>query len=175
MEIANETSSIVYILLNSQGELWFIAMKALFIAAFFAFIAMIIYCLFNTSWLKFVFFEDVSEFITYRPYGVRRIVKRWNKVKMRLDSGLESECKLAILEADNLLDEVLKKMGYAGETLLEKMKNITAATLSNIEDVKTAHKARNSIVHDPDYRLSLDEAKRIMEIYENALKNLEVF
>lgn len=101
------------------------------------------------------------------------MAKQWFKIKARLDTGQESEFKLALIEADDLLSEVLKRLGYAGETLGERIEKITKASLSNIEDIKEAHKTRNNIVHDPDYRLTLEEAKKNTEIYENALSGLQ--
>jgi hypothetical protein len=55
------------------------------------------------------------------------------------------------------------------------LQKVTAGTLPNVEEVWEAHKIRNNIVHDPDYRLSLDEAKRALEIYEKALTDLQAF
>jgi hypothetical protein len=63
-------------------------------------------------------------------------------------------------------------MGYVGETMGERMEKINVAVLPNIEDVWAAHKIRNNIVHDPDFRLSLDETKRAISIYEKALTDL---
>ena len=85
----------------------------------------------------------------------------------------ESEHKLAIIEAEGLLDDIFKKMGFLGEAIGDRLKQITPSQLENIEEIREAHKIRNNIVHDPDYRLSLEEAKKAFEIYEKALINLE--
>jgi ribosome assembly protein YihI (activator of Der GTPase) len=113
------------------------------------------------------------EFFTYKPYGVKRLVKVWSKIEKKMEGASESEYKLAVIEADNILNDLLKKIGYAGQTLGEKLEKITSATISNIDELLEAHKTRNNIVHDPDYKLSLDEAKKILEIYKVALKSLE--
>jgi len=136
-------------------------------------LAGIIYFVAKSSWLKYRLVQDLVEFFTYRAYGVRKIVKQWVKIKGRLETGLESEYKLAVIEADSLLDEILKRMGYGGETLGEKLKNITSVILPNLEQIWQAHKIRNNIIHDPDYRLNLDEAKRSIAIYEKALTDLD--
>jgi len=72
-----------------------------------------------------------------------------------------------------MLDDILKRMGYSGETLGERLNKLTIASLPNLEEAKEAHKIRNNIVHDPDYRLSLDEAKKTIETYERALTDLQ--
>ena len=86
---------------------------------------------------------------------------------------MESEHKLAVIEADSMLDNILKRMGFGGESLGERLEKLTVASLPNIEDAKEAHKIRSNIIHDPAYKLSLDEAKRIIEIYEKALTDLQ--
>ena len=40
------------------------------------------------------------------------------------------------------------------------------------EDVLNAHKIRNSIVYNPDHKLSVTEAKKILETYESAAKSI---
>lgn len=66
-------------------------------------------------------------------------------------------------------------MGYSGEAIGEKLKQLDSATLPNIEQVWKAHKIRNNIVHDPDYQLTLAEARKAIEVYEKVLRDLEVF
>jgi len=152
---------------------WLVIARIIFIAVFLFFLFWIIYFISKTSWLRFYFLEDAVEFFTYQPFGARKIVKQWNKIKRRLETGSEPESKLVILEADSMLNDILEKMGFAGGTLGERLKHLTPASLPNIEEVLEAHKIRNNIVYDPDYRLTIDEARRIVLIYEKALINLQ--
>lgn len=101
--------------------------------------------------------------------------KNWAKITARLKAELESEWKIAIIEADSILNDILMRMGFGGETLGERLDKLTAAFLSNLQQVREAHKVCNNIVHDPDYRVSLDEAKRVVGIYEQALRDLQAF
>ena len=133
----------------------------------------IIFALIKTTWLRRMYIWDLKEFLTYRPYGVRKLYRQWQKIKTRLDTGLESEYKLAVIEADSITNDILKGMGFGGETLSERLEKITEATIPNLTDVLEAHKIRNNIVHDPDYRLALSEAKTVMDIYEKALTDLQ--
>jgi len=143
----------------------------------FALILFISICFFlkRSSWVKFRFLMDFTEFFTYRPYGVKRLDKIWAKIAKRLEMGSESEHKLAVIEADSLLNEILERTGVKGEALGERLKQLTVKLLPNIEDVWEAHKIRNNIVHDPDYRLTLDQAKKALAIYEQALQDLQAF
>lgn len=144
---------------------------SIFLCVFFFF--MTIYSLLRTTWLKRMILWDAQEFLTYHPHGVKALTKQWVKIKSRLDTGVESEFKLSLIEADSLLNEILKRMGYSGDTLGEKLEKLTVASLPNIDDVKEAHQSRNNIVHDPDYRLTLDEAKSVIASFEKALVDLQ--
>lgn len=152
---------------------WLIIVRTIFIALSLLFLFLIIYFIFKTSWLRLRFLEDTAELLTYQPFGARKIIKEWNKIEHRLEAGLETESKLAVIEADSMLNDVLEKMGFAGETLEERLKNLTSNSLSNIEQVWEAHKIRNNIVHDPNYQLSLDESRRVISIYKQTLISLQ--
>lgn len=154
---------------------WILILKTILIVFSLLFLTGIVLFLSRSSWLKIIFLFDIFEFFTYRPFGVKKIIKAWNKIMARLETGLESEYKLAVIEADSMLDDTLKRMGYGGETLGERLGKLTSATLPNIEEVKKAHQTRNNIIHDPDYRLSLDEAKKVLTIYEQAFRDLQAF
>lgn len=134
---------------------------------------LIIYFLLITKYLKLLFFQDFFEFLTYRPYGLRKIEKEWIKIMERLETGTEAEYKLAVIEVDSMLDNILKKMGYGGEKLRDRLKHLTQATIPNLETLLEAHEIRNNIVHDPDYRLSLEETKRVLAIYEKTFQDIQ--
>ena len=128
----------------------------------------------RTHYLQWLFVQDFWEFLTFRPFGAKRITKIWNRITNRLSAGTESESKMAIIEADDLLDASLKRMGFAGQTLEEKLGKLTSATVGNLNDVYAAHKVRNNIVHNPDYRLNQDEARTVLEAYQRAFNSLQI-
>lgn len=143
-----------------------------FLAAFF--IIGIVYFLLKTDWLKRFFLKDLIEFLTSKPFEMRGVSREWQKIVDRLRKGLESEAKLAVIEADDLLKKILGKIGYEGETLGEKLKKVNKATLPNLDEVLEAHRIRSNITHDPSYRLTLDKAGEVLAAYKRALLELEV-
>ena len=148
--------------------------RIVFIAISVFLFGFIIFGLVHASWLRRLILTDFQEFLTYRPYGVKKFYRQWQKIKQRIDAGLESEYKLAITEADSTLDDVLKRLGFAGETLGERLTKLTEATITNLPEVLEVHKIRNNVVHDPDFKLTSGETKRILEVYEKALTDLQV-
>ena len=154
---------------------WFIITRNVFLIASLFFLISIIYLLFKTSWLNFRYLESAVEFFTYHPLIARKFAKKWKKIHARLKSGQEAERKLAVIEADSMFNDILKKMGFNEPTFEARIKNLISNLMPNIENVLEAHKVRNDIIYDPNYQLSLEEAKKILLIYEKALTDLQIF
>ena len=149
--------------------------KIIFILLALILLISILVLILKSSWLRRRFLEDLTEFLIYRPFGVNKTFKEWAKINKRLEAGQEADYKLAVIEADSLLNDVLAKIGYGGETIVDKLKQIDSAILPNIDKALEAHKIRNNIVHDPDYQLSLSQATEVISIYEESLRHLEMF
>ena len=134
----------------------------------------IVILILKTHYYQWLFVQDFWEFFTFRPFGAKRITKIWNKIAHRLSTGAESELKMAIIEADDLLDASLKRMGFLGLTLEEKLGKLTSATVDNLDQIYEAHKVRNNIVHNPDYRLNQEEARAALDAYQKAFGSLQI-
>jgi hypothetical protein len=160
-------------LLSPELQFWLFVFKIIFLVFGFFFLGFTIWALIFTSWLKRAILQDLKEFLTFKPFEAQIFLPKWKKIKERIASGIEAELKLAILEADSLLDQFLKRQGYKGETLEEKLELLTEDILSNINEVKEAIKVKRAIIEDPSYRLSFQEAKKTLSIYERALKDLQ--
>ncbi|MBZ9578381.1 hypothetical protein KJA14_00870 [Patescibacteria group bacterium] len=158
--------------LNNLTSIFFF-LKILSLIISLSFLFGILYLLLKTDWLKRRLLKDLVEFFSFKPYEMRKVSQTWEKIIKRLEKVSESESKLAIIEADDLLNKILKRMGYSGETLGEKLKQLSEVILPNLDEIWEAHKIRSNIVHDPTYRLSLGEARTVLKIYEKTLLNLE--
>ncbi len=77
---------------------------------------------------------------------------------------------LRVVEADKVLDEALRLLGYTG-SLGDKLK-AAGARFSNINDLWSAHKLRNTLVHELNSKPNAEEVARAIRIYERALKEL---
>lgn len=159
-------------ILNPDFTGWLLAVKIIFIILALAMLAFVIWALGNTSWYNFWIGRDLAEWVTFKPSGLRKFLKNWDKIKKRLESGSEAELKLALIEADAMLDETLKRLGYAGDSLGERLDKLTVDLLPDIENIRGAHKIHSNIIHDPAYKLNLGEVKRIFAVYEKALTDL---
>lgn len=165
---------IIQFLIDPQFTGWLLVLRTFFIILSLFLIGFIIFALIKTSWLKRLVIWDVYEFLTYRPFEKRKAEKEWKKIKNKLTAEMESEWKLAVIEADKLADSYLSQMGFEGANLGERLKKLDVSQIPNIEEVQEAYKIRSNIIHDPTYNLSLEEAKKVLEIYEKALIDLHV-
>jgi len=93
--------------------------------------------------------------------------ERWRKVLDYLFSVNENDWKLAIIEADSMLYELLTQIGFKGESIADKLKEANQANFRSINLAWEAHNVRNKIAHEgSSFELSLHEAKRIIALYE---------
>ena len=98
---------------------------------------------------------------------------RWQEIKSHVNSFKESEWKFAVIEADKLVDDVLKSAGFAGESMGERLMLIKPDQLLNLQYLWDAHKLRNLLVHDVNYQITHRQAIWAIEAFENVLRELE--
>jgi len=164
----------IYFISSSQLQDYLFPVKLIFVAFAMFFLAGVIYFMINSSWLQYKFLEDVTEFFSWKSYGLREISKRWAKIKKRIESGAESDYKLAIIEADDFLSEVMQDSGF-GEDNFEESVKVAGRLLSDKSgEILSAHEIRNSIVYNPDFKLSAEQAKKILDIYESAVNSVGI-
>lgn len=105
-------------------------------------------------------------------YGLdeEAIAALWQEIERTATQGVMGS-KLAIIEADKLLDNVLKSLSMPGETLGERLK-VACYKHPHLRKVWSAHKLRNQLVHDTTFELSQQQAKAAINDYRAALRAL---
>jgi hypothetical protein len=100
--------------------------------------------------------------------------EKWEKVIVHINSQNPNDWKLAILECDIMLSDILEKMGYMQQSIGDKLKSIEPSDFVNIEAAWEAHKIRNQIAHEgSDFALNEREAKRVIGLYELVFREFE--
>lgn len=100
--------------------------------------------------------------------------ERWEMVEEHVHSERPADWRIAIIEADTILEEMVKKMGYEGESLGERLKVVEPSDFTSIQSAWEAHKVRNQIAHEGSgFELTHREAKRIIGLYEQVFKEFE--
>ncbi|MCW9054430.1 MAG: hypothetical protein OQJ98_00395 [Candidatus Pacebacteria bacterium] len=97
--------------------------------------------------------------------------ERWQGVLQHIHSENPNDWRHAIIEADTILDDIVLRAGYPGDTLGERMKGIERSDFRTIDQAWEAHKVRNRIAHEGSaYPLNKREALRIIDLYRQVFK-----
>ncbi len=111
-------------------------------------------------------------------FFVRRPKKELDKQHFRTKwRELQKKCAktetwaLAVIEADSLLDEALKKKHFKGKTMGERLVS-AQRSLTNNDGVWFGHKLRNQLVHQTDVALRENDIKHALIGIGQALKDL---
>jgi hypothetical protein len=103
------------------------------------------------------------------------LLRQWNQAQERIATNDEAQWKLAVIEADAILDTVISDMGFSGETMGERMRAIEPGQLPYLDDAWRAHKVRNYIAHNADYKLPQRTAEIAFDIYRRIFTALNIF
>lgn len=91
-----------------------------------------------------------------------------------MESPSSTNWRMAILEADTMLDEMLKKIGAEGETLGERLRSMDVSEFRSLQMAWDAHKMRNTIAHEGlDYQLNKHEAQRVISLYKQVFSEFQ--
>lgn len=104
----------------------------------------------------------------------RRENPRWHYILTLVESPNDSDWRVAIIEADSMLEELLRSEGIAGDTLSELLEGAKTNGYSNIQNAWDAHIIRNQIAHQGlDYPLTQVEARRVIKMFQNFFEELK--
>lgn len=100
--------------------------------------------------------------------------QRWEIVMQHISSDNPNDWRSAILEADIMLDGLVTKLGYFGDSLGEKMRQLSRANFQTIDLAWEAHRFRNRIAHEgAAFELSQREARRIIDLYRQVFEEFQ--
>jgi len=94
---------------------------------------------------------------------------RWKNVEKQCRSS--TTWPLAVLEADKLLDEALKKLRCKGKTMGERLVSVQRRLTDN-DSVWYGHKLRNKIAHEDTPPLRRRDVQQALRGFRQALKDL---
>jgi len=154
-----------------RENLLIIQISSLFISS--VLLVLIIFFIVKTNMLS----EEIEHFISVlgsKDLSRRRSLKAWKQIQKRLKTGQANQLKLAVLEADRILNEILKMAGWPGKNLDERLEQAGPVELSNLEEIRQAHKLRNRIANEPNFIITPNEAGLIVEIYKKVFQELNL-
>ncbi|MBU1017437.1 hypothetical protein KKA33_00220 [Patescibacteria group bacterium] len=113
-------------------------------------------------------------YVVYRR--IRRKVSEKDKANIRKNWKeiiRQQDTRHAIMDADKLLDHTLYLFGYKGN-LGSKLKKANRL-FKNVDKVWAAHKVRNNIAHQMNYRIDEKTYRNTMLAFKEAFKDLKIF
>jgi hypothetical protein len=94
---------------------------------------------------------------------------------LQIENSLSKDNELtfnaAVIEADKLLDKALMEMDLPGKTMGERMKAASNLFTQN-NSIWYAHKMRNMIAHERNFKIDYLKANHALKAYRQALKDL---
>ena len=96
---------------------------------------------------------------------------RWESVVKHIESENPNDWRQAIIDADIILDDLLNKLGYRGESVGEKLKRVVEGDFKTIRDAWDAHMVRNQLAHQgSEVPLDHHEARRVVNLYKKVFQ-----
>jgi hypothetical protein len=151
---------------------WFKALK--FLLGFYLIIMVLTIGLALTRMIKRYAYLNIllegQEFKNVKP-GIFQT--RWDNLLNLINTENPDNWKAAVLESSVMLNEVLEIIGYEGETLGKKLSNLIPEQLENLETIKQANEVKNEIVKNSEYKITKEEAEKLVDTFGDALKFFE--
>jgi len=128
----------------------------------------------KTGWIA-LRVDRIRDVVLKTDMPKKKASEAWAGVQKHFFAGDANDLKVAVMEADNILNDALRYAGIHGVNLGDRLKNVKRSQMPNLEDVWDAHKLRNEIAHETNFSLKRDTAERALDSFETALKNLGAF
>ena len=169
LDILDTLRNFIYYANDSQFVLTLKIVGALFSIVFGILVVLLVFKLqIVDGW-----FKNAGDFFLTKAFPKRNLNKSWQKILTRLNQSDEASLRLALIEADNLFDDLLKQMRLPGESMADRLRYLNSSQIPNIDEIWRAHKLRNVIVHNHEYPITRNEIDFGVHAYEKALKDLE--
>lgn len=99
------------------------------------------------------------------------VASRWHEINAQLHtpSGLRN----ALIEADKLLDYVMRGRGFRGTTMADRLKS-AQSQMRDRDAVWRAHKLRNMMVHEVAIDVVPQQVEQAVKTFGQAIKDLGV-
>ncbi len=104
-------------------------------------------------------------------FSRQTIAKQWQEVEQLMNQNSPAAYKLAVMEADKLVDYTLKSLGLPGKDFGERIR-AGSYTYPALRQVWPAHIVRNRIAHEPLYQLDVRTARTAVTTFKQTLKLL---
>lgn len=100
--------------------------------------------------------------------------KKWDELKQMLQSEKEEDWKIMIIKADEMIVDLIEKLGYKGKNAGEILAKVDNNHIEGADSIKEAHELRNRIIHEEEFKIDAGMAAEAMNKYEALLDYFDV-
>lgn len=124
----------------------------------------------------FIRFREAGTYGTLPPKEEKddSRMKRWKELLSLAMTTEPKQWKVAIIEADHMLGELLLSLKYPGMNTAERMRVLPENAFSTMPVAWEAHRIKNLLTEgSSDFILTQREAFRVMKLYEQVFEEFE--
>lgn len=104
-----------------------------------------------------------------------QLLAQFAQVEQLLASGDSIHAAQAVVQADSLLDSVMKQAGASGTSFADRLRSLEPRLSKDLyQHIWNAHKLRNQIAHEHP-QVSVSQARSALEIFRRAASQLGAF
>lgn len=119
--------------------------------------------------------NNIKQALAKQKEKERLLNPKWKYILTLIESPNESDWRVSIIEADNLLEEKFKEKGLLGNTMSELLEEAKSGGILYVQNAWDAHIIRNKIAHEgSNFPLSQIEARRVIKLYQSVFEGMGV-
>lgn len=100
--------------------------------------------------------------------------RQWETIMEKSESSPPESLVNAIIEVDNIVDEILKAMNLPGEHIADRLESLNPETTKSLERLWRAHSIKNNLTNIPGFSLTEHQARVVLGDYESFLREIGV-
>lgn len=157
-----------WILQMPWPKIW-LALKIIFIVLDVFLVFLFIFLMIKTKpyWTQPKLYMPSKKYTSTRTLAADALREHWQDIVNKFNSGQPESVKIAVIEADALVDDVLKQLGYEGEHMADRLAKLDTNFFPSAEKIWEAHRIRNELTHLPGTEVPIEKAKRLLEHYRD--------
>lgn len=165
---------------------WLLPIKIIFILISVLLLGGIIYFAIFTDYFYYRFFEALDDWYEFKKRQrekkkseaeKRQIPKEaiklspWEVISSKMKEEREMGLKIALIDADRLLNQKLEELKIEGRNVKEKLKNLSLKIIPNLAELKEARQCLEEVLEEKE--VSKERIKKAIKIYQEAYHFLE--
>ncbi|MDP2704232.1 MAG: hypothetical protein Q8P01_03330 [bacterium] len=120
-----------------------------------------------------VVFKYRNEVLGGKPKIENEMIRQeWERVLRKAETAPPDSLVGAIVEADDLVDNVLKQMNIPGEHMADRLDELNPETTKSLERLWRAHRIKNSLINVPDFEITAEEAREVLKDYKTFMEEI---